>query len=160
MKTPSHISVSAALAMVSNRVVAGGLVLLSILFLGVSSARALPVATLDNCPSNWTNNPGAMQCEQQGEQDIINGVTDNHYVACDGDGTLLCCTGSAGHQDCQEITDRTLGTRSPLGDLQGSVQFGGLQVTTSLLNQIQQEVQQIKTEVDNLSQQCPPPPVH
>lgn len=158
MKVPSHIVGPAASAIACSRVFASGLLSLSLLLIAVSSASALPSISYSNCPSNWANNPGALACEQKGEQDISNGVTANHYVACGTDGTIYCCTGggSNGALDCEEVTAQTLGTRSPLQDAQSSVQFGGLQISNTLLNQIQQEVQDMKTKVDSLyTQQCP-----
>lgn len=160
MKKPTHVGESADQAMICNRAWAGGLFLLGILFLGASSASAAPRATISNCPTDWAYNPGAQTCLLEGQEDAIAGVPPR-YVACLSDGSLFCCSNNAqGGQDCVAIEDQTLGTRSPLGDLQASVQFGGLQITTTTLNQLQQEVQDIKNEVDQLySDQCSPPPV-
>jgi hypothetical protein len=157
MKSSTHLGESAAPAMRRYRACAGGLLLLSIIFLGASSASALPRANLDNCSSNWVNNPGANKCVDQGEQDLSNNSVHTHYVACLSDGSLLCCVDTdAGGQDCATIEDRTLGTRGILEDLQLSATIGGQQSTTSTLSQIQQELKDMKVELDDLKTQCGP----
>lgn len=156
MKKPRNTRASAALAMVSNRIMASGLLLLCILFLGVSSASALPIATNAKCNPDWPNNPGADKCVTQEEQDITNNVAHPHYVACTSDGTLFCCVDNDnGGQDCTAIEDATLGTRGILGDLQLDATIGGQQATATGLSQIQQQLKDMKTELDTLLQnQC------
>lgn len=77
--------------------------LLSTILLGSPPAGALPPASGSKCNSNWVNNPGAMACFIQGEEDLRNGVARPHYVACTAAGDVFCCVDKAGGQDCESV---------------------------------------------------------
>jgi hypothetical protein len=81
----------------------GGFFLL-MLVLGSAPASALPPASGSKCNSNWVNNAGAMDCFIQGEEDVRNGVSHPHYVACTSAGETFCCVdNNHGGQDCEAV---------------------------------------------------------
>jgi hypothetical protein len=82
---------------------ASGLVLLSMPVLGSSPAMALPIASGSKCKSDWVNNEGAMTCFIQGEEDVRNGVSHPHYVACTDAGEIFCCVDNDKGQDCEAV---------------------------------------------------------
>jgi hypothetical protein len=50
------------------------------------------------------NNAGAMDCFIQGEDDVRNGVSSPHYVACTANGDVYCCVNNNhGGQDCDAV---------------------------------------------------------
>jgi hypothetical protein len=69
-----------------------------------SPAAAAPkITTGAGCSSTWVNNPGAMDCFIQGEDETNAGAKHPHYVTCDPGGDILCCQDNdAGHQICVE----------------------------------------------------------
>ena len=79
------------------------LVLLSMLIIDSPSANALPPASGSNCKSDWVNSAGAMACFTQGEEDIRNGVSHPHYVACTKAGEVFCCVDVGGGQNCEAV---------------------------------------------------------
>jgi len=96
-----------------------GFALLSVLVLNSWPARALPrPASGSNCKPDWVNNAGAMACFIQGEEDVRNGVTNPHYVACLSNGEVLCCVdNNHGGQDCEAAKEggRPAGENAKLG---------------------------------------------
>src|SRR5260370_38062097 len=99
---------------------ASGLVLLSMLLLGSPYARALPPADGSKCKPDWVNNPGAMDCFIQSEEDVRNGVSHPHYVACTNDAEILSCVNNNnGAQNCDAV--KVSRPRRPLE----AVQYGG-----------------------------------
>ncbi len=78
----------------------GVLCLCITLLAGPSPAAALPIATGSQCSSSWVNNPGALNCFIQGEDETRTGAKHPHYVACAG-GDIFCCKDDDhGNQDC------------------------------------------------------------
>src|SRR5260370_26809093 len=99
---------------------ASGLILLSMLLLGSPYARALPPADGSKCKPDWVNNPGAMDCFIQSEEDVRNGVSHPHYGACTNEGEILCCVkNNNGAENCEAV--KVSGPRRPLE----AVQSGG-----------------------------------
>jgi CARDB len=83
------------------------------------TASALPRASGSNCSSNWVNNPAALECFIQGEEETRNGVAHPHYVACTANGEIFCCQdNNHGDQDCDAVRRGGAGGLSHLGDLQ------------------------------------------
>lgn len=81
----------------------GGFFLL-MLVIGPPSATALPPASGSKCKTDWVNNAGAMACFIQGEEDVRNGVSRPHYVACTSAGETFCCVdNNHGGQDCEAV---------------------------------------------------------
>ena len=80
------------------------LVLLSTLVLGPPSASALPIASGSNCKSDWVNNPAALACFIQGEEEVRKGAQHPHYVACTAAGEIFCCQdNNNGGQNCEAV---------------------------------------------------------
>ncbi len=84
-------------------------VLLCTLLLGSAPASALPPASGSKCSASWVNNPAAMACFIQGEEDLRSGVAQPHYVACTSDGSVFCCVNRNGGQDCEEAAAGSTG---------------------------------------------------
>src|SRR5687767_2005839 len=91
---------------------------LSTLLLAAAPASALPIASGSKCNSTWVNNPEAMACFIQGQEDIRNGVSRPHYVACTAGGEIFCCVDNANGQDCEAVAQSKTGGRRHLEDLQ------------------------------------------
>ena len=69
---------------------------------GAPLAVAMPKASGSNCGSDWVNNEGALECFISGENDMNNGVSNPHYVACTPDGEVFCCfNDKRGAQICE-----------------------------------------------------------
>ena len=114
---------------------ASGLVLLSMLLLGSPYARALPPADGSKCKPDWVNNPGAMDCFIQSEEDVRNGVSHPHYVACTNDGEILCCVNNNnGAQNCEAV--KVSGPRRPLEAVQLGAILDAQQTILTLLGRI------------------------
>jgi hypothetical protein len=91
--------------------------MLALAVIGTQPAIALPKpASGSNCSSDWVNNPGAMQCFIQGENDVHAGVAHPHYVACLAGETYCCVDNNHGGQDC-ESQARTTGGKVGLAAL-------------------------------------------
>ena len=114
---------------------ASGLILLSMLLLGSPYARALPPADGSKCKPDWVNNPGAMDCFIQSEEDVRNGVSHPHYVACTNDGEILCCVNNNnGAQNCEAV--KVSGPRRPLEAVQLGAILDAQQTILTLLGRI------------------------
>jgi len=78
--------------------------------LSTSSALALPPADGSKCNANWVNNPAAMACFTQGEEESRAGVANPHYVACTAAGEIFCCVDDKnGNQNCEVAEASTTG---------------------------------------------------
>jgi hypothetical protein len=111
----------------------GGFFLL-MLTLGSSSASALPPADGSKCKSDWVNNAGAMDCFIQGEEDVRNGVSSPHYVACTSNGDVYCCVNNNhGGQDCEPAR---VGTRPPNENVKLGAILDAQQTILTLLGRI------------------------
>jgi hypothetical protein len=112
-----------------------GAFFLLLLVLGSSSASALPPADGSKCKPDWVNNPGAMDCFIQSEEDIRNGVSHPHYVACTNDGEVLCCVNNNnGAQNCEAV--KVSGPRRPLEAVQLGAILDAQQTILTLLGRI------------------------
>lgn len=99
---------SPATRTILDRLRIAAMLLLSMLAFDAPSAHALPPpANGGNCTINWVNNPGALDCFVQGEQDIRNGVKNPHYVGCNQAGEIFCCVDEAAGQNCEVVSAKT-----------------------------------------------------
>lgn len=103
MRRFSYAVFASTQATILNSARLGVLVLLSTLIMGSPSASALPPASGSKCSSNWVNNAGAMSCFIQGEEDLRNGVSHPHYVACTSAGEVFCCVDDSRGQNCEAV---------------------------------------------------------
>jgi len=113
----------------------GGVFLL-MLVIGSPPASALPPASGSKCKSDWVNNAAAMDCFIQGEEDVRNGVSHPHYVACTSAGEVFCCVdNNHGGQDC-EVAARTSDPKRPIENLQMAAILDAQQTILTLLSRI------------------------
>jgi len=126
----------------------GGLALLAMLVLGSPSASALPIASGSKCKSDWVNNAGAMDCFIQSEEDVRNGVSHPHYVACTNDGEILCCVNNNnGAQNCEAV--KVSGPRRPLEAVQLGAILDAQQTILTLLGRISTKVDNLESRLEN-----------
>jgi len=112
----------------------GGLFLLMLVLIS-PPASALPPADGSKCKPDWVNNPGAMACFVQSEEDIRNGVSHPHYVACTNDGDVMCCVNNDnGAQNCEAV--KASGPRRPLETVQLGAILDAQQTILTLLGRI------------------------
>jgi CARDB protein len=136
MRRPSN-ALSGLNAAVTVRLArVGVLLLLATMVLGSPSAGALPIAHGSKCPSTWVNNPEAMACFAQGQEDVANGVRRPHYVACTAAGEIFCCVDTNTGQDCEAVQTSRPGRGPHLQDLQLSAILQAQQTILSKLAQI------------------------
>jgi hypothetical protein len=126
----------------------GGLVLLAMLVLGSPSASALPIASGSKCKSDWVNNAGAMACFIQGEEDVRNGVTHPHYVACSNAGEIFCCVDKNGGQDCEAVR---AGGRPPNETVKLGAILDAQQTILTLLGRISTKVDNLESRLRSLN---------
>jgi hypothetical protein len=112
-----------------------GCFFLLMLTLGSSLASALPPADGSKCKPDWVNNPGAMDCFVKGEEEIRNGVSHPHYVACTNDGDVMCCVNNDnGAQNCEAV--KASGPRRPIEAVQLGAILDAQQTILTLLGRI------------------------
>jgi hypothetical protein len=63
----------------------------------------MPPASGSKCSADWVNNPAAMACFTQGEEESHNGVANPHYVACTAAGEVFCCVDKDNGQHCEAV---------------------------------------------------------
>jgi hypothetical protein len=127
------------------------------LVLASSPASALPPASGSNCSSDWVNNPGAMSCFIQGEEDRRNGVAHPHYVACTKSGEVFCCQDDARGQNCEAV--KTSGVNhllSTIVAMQGQL-LNTQQKTITDLQGIIASLDNLTIKLDDLRYACAPP---
>jgi hypothetical protein len=128
----------------------GGLVLLSMLAMGSPSASALPIASGSKCSSNWVNNEGALACFIQGEEDVRNGVSHPHYVACSSAGETFCCVDNDhGGQDCEAVM--VSGPRRPIEAVQLGAILDAQQTILTKLSQVSNKVDNMESKLTDLN---------
>src|SRR5215469_13801854 len=134
---------------------AGALVLLSMLVLGSSPAGALPPASGSKCKPDWVNNPGAMDCFIQGEEDVRNGVAHPHYVACTSDGETYCCVDSESvrGQDCEAVR---AGGQEPSDKVKLGAVLNAQLTILSTLGQISTKIDRLESKVKELNRKGSP----
>ena len=123
------------------------LLALSTLLLAAAPAGALPIASGSKCKSNWVNNPEAMACFIQGQEDIRNGVSRPHYVACTSDGAIHCCVDTPTGQDCEGISAGKTGGRNHIEDLQMSALLLAQQTIMSRLTHMESVLNDLKATI-------------
>jgi hypothetical protein len=116
----------------------------AMLVLGSTSANALPPASGSNCSSNWVNNAGAMDCFIQGEEDIRNGVSHPHYVACTKAGEVFCCVDQAGGQNCEAVR---AGVHPPNETVKLGAILDAQQTTLTLLGQMSARLDKLESKL-------------
>jgi hypothetical protein len=135
-----------------------GVFMLAALVLGAFPAGALPIASGAKCKSDWVNNPAALACFIQGEQDASNGVAHPHYVACTGAGEIFCCQDTAsGGQNCEAV--KTGGVNNLLATIvamQGQILATQAKVIVDLKGIIA-SLGDLQIKVDDVRDACAPP---
>jgi hypothetical protein len=129
------------------------LVWLAMLVLSSSSASALPVASGSKCTADWVNNAGAMACFIQGEEDLRNGASHPHYVACTSAGEVFCCVDNARGQDCEAVK---VGGRPPNETVKLGAILDAQQTTLTLLGQISTKIDKLESELEELKRKSSP----
>ena len=77
-----------------------------------------------------------MDCFIQSEEDLRNGVSHPHYVACTSAGEIFCCVNNDhGDQDCQ-VAVKTSGPKRPLEAVQLGAILDAQQTILTLLGRI------------------------
>jgi len=140
-------------AAIQGRAGVGGLILLAMLVLGASSASALPVASGSKCTADWVNNAGAMACFIQGEEDLRNGVSHPHYVACTSAGEVFCCVDNDRGQDCEAVK---AGGRPPNETVKLGAILDAQQTTLTLLGRMSAKIDKIESELGDLKRKSAP----
>ena len=85
---------------------------LALLTFPMSAALAMPPADGSKCSSDWVNNPAAMACFTQGEEESRAGVAHPHYVACTAAGEVFCCVDTDKGQNCEAVMATNGGSRT------------------------------------------------
>ena len=85
---------------------------IAMLAFSASSALALPPADGSKCSADWVNNPAAMACFTQGEEESRAGVAHPHYVACTAAGEVFCCVDTDKGQNCEAVMATNGGSRT------------------------------------------------
>ena len=138
----------------------GGLLLLSILVIGSSSAMALPPASGSKCSSNWVNNEGALDCFIQGEDETNNGVSNPHYVACTNDGDVMCCQDDAkGNQTCH-LADAVVKSGPSIQVRQIAAILSAQQTTLIMMNKLSKKVETLNTKMEEMNGKAAPTQLH
>ena len=136
MRRPGYLLSVPTSATILNSARVVGLILIYMLVLGSPPARALPPASGSKCKSDWVNNAAAMDCFIQSEEDLRNGVSHPHYVACTSAGEIFCCVNNDhGDQDCQ-VAVKTSGPKRPLEAVQLGAILDAQQTILTLLGRI------------------------
>jgi hypothetical protein len=133
------------------------LVLLTALLLNAPPAGALPPASGSKCKPDWVNNPDAMACFTQGEEDVRNGVAHPHYVACTAAGEIFCCVDNDhGGQDCDAVKTSG-GGHQHIGPTQVGAILEAQQTMFAAMSRMSVKVDKLETQLRELNRKCSPP---
>jgi hypothetical protein len=86
----------------------------------------------------------AMACFIQGEEDLRNGVSHPHYVACSNAGEVFCCVDNDKGQDCEAV--KTGGRRPTDAAMLGAI-LDTQQTILTTLGRISTKIDDIESKL-------------